>query len=132
MENKNTNEELEYFCNKLKETMGKGLPKKYLETTDLGEVEKEQGIDIKERIEKHLTEVDKIKNMIDDNFDECLSSSGNVLLPVVLLDEIIKYIEETEKTIDGEWGSGRSVEKLIEHNCMPELYAKMLALKNCG
>jgi hypothetical protein len=46
------------------------------------------------------------------------------------LDEIIKYIEETEKFIDGEWGSCRSVEKLIEHNCMPELYAKMLALKN--
>lgn len=55
---------------------------------------------------------------------------GNVLLPAVLLDEIIKYIEETEETIDGEWGSSRSVEELIEHNCMPELYAKMLALKN--
>ena len=55
---------------------------------------------------------------------------GNVQLPAVLLDEIIKYIEETEETIDGEWGSSRSVEKLIEHNCMPELYAKMLTLKN--
>ena len=57
---------------------------------------------------------------------------GNVLLPAVLLDEIIKYIEETEEHIDGEWGSGRSVEKLIEHNCMPKVYAKMLALKNGG
>ena len=55
---------------------------------------------------------------------------GNVLLPAALLDEIIKYIEETEETIDGEWGSSRSVKKLIEHNCMPELYEKMLALKN--
>jgi len=55
---------------------------------------------------------------------------GNLLLPAVLLDEIIKYIEETEETLDGDWGSSRSVEKLIEHNCMPELYAKMLALKN--
>ena len=55
---------------------------------------------------------------------------GNVLLPAVLLDEIIKYIEGTEETIDGEWGSGRTVEKLIEHNCMPELYKNMLALKN--
>jgi hypothetical protein len=55
---------------------------------------------------------------------------GDVLLPAVLLDEIIKYIEETEEIIDGEWGSCRSVETLIEHNCMPELYAKMLALKN--
>jgi hypothetical protein len=65
MENKNTNEELEYFQNKLKETMGKGLPKKYLETTDLGEVDKEHRF--KERIEKHLTEVDRIKNMIGDS-----------------------------------------------------------------
>jgi hypothetical protein len=62
-----TNEELEYFQNKLKETMGKGLPKKYLETTDLGEVDKEYEHRFKERIEKHLTEVDRIKNMIDDS-----------------------------------------------------------------
>jgi hypothetical protein len=55
---------------------------------------------------------------------------GNVLLPAVLLDEIIKYIEETEEILDGEWGYSRSVEKLIEDDCMPELYAKMLALKN--
>ena len=45
MENKENfekiNEELEYFQNKLKETMGKGLPKKYLETTELGDVDKE-------------------------------------------------------------------------------------------
>ena len=62
-----TNEELEYFQNKLKETMGKGLPKKYLETTDLGEVDKEYEHRFKERIEKHSTEVDRIKNMIDDS-----------------------------------------------------------------
>ena len=61
-----TNEELEYFQNKLKETMGKGLPKKYLETTDLGEVDKEYEHRFKERIEKHLTDVEGIKNMIDD------------------------------------------------------------------
>ena len=65
------NEELEYFQNKLKETMGKGLPwglpKKYLETTDLGEVDKEYEHRFKERIEKHLTEVDRIKNMIGDS-----------------------------------------------------------------
>jgi hypothetical protein len=57
MENKNTNEELEYFQNKLKETIGKGLPKKYLETTDLGEVDKEYESRFKERI----------KRMIDDS-----------------------------------------------------------------
>jgi hypothetical protein len=67
MENKNTNEELEYFQNKLKETMGKDLPKKYLETTDLGEVDKEYEHRFKERIEKHMAEVDRIKNMIGDS-----------------------------------------------------------------
>ena len=36
-ETKNINEELEYFHNKLMETMSNGLPKKYLETNDLGE-----------------------------------------------------------------------------------------------
>ena len=70
--------------------------------------------------------------MKNDDLKNETPTFGNVLLPVVLLDEIIKYIEETEETIDGEWGSDRSVEKLIEHNCMPKLYAKMLALKNGG
>ena len=46
------NEELEYFQNKLKETMGNGLPKRYLETTDLGDVDKEYEHRFKERIEK--------------------------------------------------------------------------------
>ena len=62
-----TNEELEYFQNKLKETMGKGLPKKYLETTDLGEVDTEYEHRFKEQIEKYSTDVDRIKNMIDDS-----------------------------------------------------------------
>lgn len=49
-----TNEELEYFQNKLKETMGKGLPKKYLETTELGDVDKEFESRFKEWINKKL------------------------------------------------------------------------------
>jgi hypothetical protein len=49
-------EELEYFRNKLKETMGKNLPKKYLETTDLGDIDKKYANKFKERIKKHLTE----------------------------------------------------------------------------
>jgi hypothetical protein len=68
--------------------------------------------------------------MKNDDLKNETPTFGNVLLPQVLLDELIKYIEETEEIIDGEWGSGRSVEKLIEHNSMPELYAKMLVLKN--
>ena len=67
MDKKNTNEELEYFQNKLKETMGKDLPKKYLETTDLSEVDKKYEHKFKERIEKHMAEVDRIKNMIGDS-----------------------------------------------------------------
>ena len=62
-----TNEELEYFQNKLKETMGKGLPKKYLETTELGDTDKEYEHRFKERIERHLTDVERVKNMIDDS-----------------------------------------------------------------
>ena len=62
-----TNEELVYFQNKLKETMGKGLPKKYLETTELGDTDKEYEHRFKERIERHLTDVERIKNMIDDS-----------------------------------------------------------------
>ena len=49
-------EELEYFRNKLKETTGKNLPKKYLETTDLGDIDKKYANKFKERIKKHLTE----------------------------------------------------------------------------
>lgn len=58
------------------------------------------------------------------------STEAKHVLPAVLLDEIINYIEEMEETVDAEWGSCRSVEELIKDNCMPELYAKMLALKN--
>ena len=57
------NEELEYFQNKLKETMGKGSPKKYLETTDLGDVDKEYEHRFKERIERHLADVERIKKI---------------------------------------------------------------------
>jgi hypothetical protein len=56
-------EELEYFQNKLKETMGNGLPKKYLETTDLGDVDKEYEHRFKERIERHLADVERIKKI---------------------------------------------------------------------
>lgn len=60
-------EELEYFQNKLKEAMGKGIPKKYLETTELGDIDKEYEHRFKQKIEKHLTECENIKNIIDDS-----------------------------------------------------------------
>lgn len=39
-----------------------------------------------------------------------------------LLKEIKTYIEETEECIDGEWGEGRSVDKLIKDGDMPKIY----------
>lgn len=52
VDKKFTNEELEYIQNKLKETMGKGLPKKYLETNELGDIDKVYEHRFKERIKK--------------------------------------------------------------------------------
>jgi len=57
-----TNEELEYFQNKLKETMGKGLPKKYLETTELGDVDKEYESRFRERIKKMIYDSKQIND----------------------------------------------------------------------
>jgi len=68
--------------------------------------------------------------MTEQNLNTEPSNSTKPVLPAVLIDEIINYIEEMEETRDKEWGYCRSVEELIKDNCMPELYAKMLALKN--
>lgn len=59
-----------------------------------------------------------------------IGNDANRLLPAVLLDEIIKYIEKTEETIDGEWGLGRDLKELIRDKEMPELYDKLIALRN--
>ena len=59
-----------------------------------------------------------------------LGNNANLLLPAVLLDEILTAIADYEETIDGEWGSCKSAEQLIKNGCMPELYNKLLALKN--
>ena len=42
-----------------------------------------------------------------------------------LLEDVKEYIEETEVTIDGEWGSCRDLEELQEQGLMPELYARV-------
>ena len=36
------------------------------------------------------------------------------------------YIEEMEETVEGEWGSGRSLDYLLANKKMPELYYKIL------
>ena len=51
---KPTTEELEYFNNKLKETMGKDIPKKYLDSTDLGDIDKEMEKRYVERMERTI------------------------------------------------------------------------------
>lgn len=48
---------------------------------------------------------------------------------IELLDEIIDYIEYCEVMVDGEWGNCRKLSELIEQNVMPDIYAKLLALK---
>lgn len=46
-----------------------------------------------------------------------------------LLLEIKAYIEQTEETIDGEWGMGRTFEQLLSADALNDdgLYAKVLA-----
>ncbi len=53
------------------------------------------------------------------------------LLPTVL-DEMIKYIEETDQQIECEWGSWRSLQEVIDANDMPDIYYKLMTLKNGG
>lgn len=53
-----------------------------------------------------------------------------------LIRKIIKYVEETEVTIDGEWGYGRTLEEIISESeitkkdggndaYMPDFYFKL-------
>jgi len=47
---------------------------------------------------------------------------------LALLPEIKAYIEQTEVTIDGEWGSCKNLDELLRDGEMPELYAKVCNL----
>ena len=42
-----------------------------------------------------------------------------------IFNEILEYIENTEETIDGEWGSARTRKELIEQGDMPDIYYKI-------
>lgn len=46
-----------------------------------------------------------------------------------LLDEIIKYIEDVEDKIEGEWGSRRPLDQLIKENAMPDVYYKLVSMR---
>jgi len=50
----------------------------------------------------------------------------DIKMKLNLLLEIKKYIEETEETMESEYGCGYSLSKLIELNRMPDLYFKVL------
>ena len=43
-----------------------------------------------------------------------------------LLIEMKEYIEDMEETVEGEWGSGRSIDYLLANKKMPELYYKII------
>ena len=51
-------------------------------------------------------------------------------LPYTVLDEIIKYIEETDQQMECEWGSWKSLQEVIDDNDMPDIYYKLIDLKN--
>lgn len=46
-----------------------------------------------------------------------------------ILDEIIEYIEDSARGIDGEIYC-RSLQELIEDGDMPEIYSKLIELRN--
>ena len=74
---------------------------------------------------KMLSEVDKCSDELQKT-----AITLDTLVPVDA-DEIIEYIENTERRIDAEWyGDNRSLEELIKDKVMPELYNKLLALRN--
>lgn len=57
-------------------------------------------------------------------------ANGVYMLLPAILDKIIEYIENTEQIIDGEWGSCRDLKELIRDKEMPELYDKLIALRD--
>jgi len=42
------------------------------------------------------------------------------------IQEMIEYMEDTEVTIDGEWGSCRTLCEIISDGDMPDLYSSLL------
>lgn len=67
----------------------------------------------------------------EQNKQNSTDNACYTLSPTVL-DEMIEYIEEAVETVDGEWGSSRSFEQLKKDGCMPELYHKLITLRNGG
>jgi len=72
----------------------------------------------------------RIGSLIESKKFTTIFESGFIKVDFKVLDEIIEYIEDTEQTIDGEWGSCRNLKELIRDKQMPELYDKLITLRN--
>jgi len=67
--------------------------------------------------------------MAQENNKKEQATDVYTLLPAVL-DEIICYIEQADQ--DGEWGRGncRSLQEVIDAKDMPDIYYKLIELRN--
>jgi len=79
-------------------------------------------------IVEELAEYEAIKALPKEE-TKCSGCNEHYTLPPQFLNDIIKYIEKTEVTIDGEWGDGRTLEELIADKEMPKLYHDLIDLK---
>mgnify|MGYP000707450985 CR=1 FL=1 len=59
-----------------------------------------------------MNSIFNLKDKVFDEFDK-------------LAKEMLRYIEEKEVDIAGEWGSGETLEELIDRNMMPDLWHKL-------
>jgi len=46
---------------------------------------------------------------------------------IELLKKVKSYIEDAEIDRDGEWGEGRTIDKLIKDNAMPPVYNEVIS-----
>ena len=70
--------------------------------------------------------------MSTENSNQKINSNELYKLLPTVLDEMIEYIEETDQQIEREWGSCRSLQEVKEAKEMPDIYYKLMALKNGG
>ena len=59
-------------------------------------------------------------------------SDKQLALSPIVLDEMIEYVEKTSHQIQWAWGLCRSLQKVKDAKEMPDIYYKLMALKNDG
>jgi hypothetical protein len=57
-----------------------------------------------------------------------MKDNKTVTISLELLQKMVEYVEDKEVIIDGEWGSCRDLEELIQDEEMPELYFELTNL----